>query len=144
MPATFSHPHNTDTVHSCVPKSQKPCCPGFPLLLLKFFLPKLINSAWVCVWYVVISVTTRAPLISCLSRTIGLLHWFMLLTGLIAKHRPAVSQCLSSSPLSLIMFIITITYHLIVRDSGFLRAMGFLPKYITLPLPSVSAHCTLA
>ena len=46
--------------------------------------------------------------------------------------------------LSLIMFIITITYHLTVRDAGFLRAMGLLPKYIALILPSVSEHCTLA
>lgn len=45
---------------------------------------------------------------------------------------------------SLIMFGLIITYHLTVRDAGFLRAMGFLPKYIVLILASVSAHCTLA
>ena len=46
---------------------------------------------------------------------------------------------------SLIMFIITITYLLTVRDAGFFRAwvLDLMPVYIDLVLPIISAHWTL-
>ena len=121
-------PEISDTIHSCVPKSQKSCCQGFPLFLLKL-CAQVNKFCW-----------SRCS-ICCKPSHIGAPsgggpHWthcnLMLTVGLAAKQRPN----------SFVVFTITITYCLVVRDAGFFRArvLALMPVHI---LPGISSHCAL-
>ena len=55
-------------------------------------------------------------------------------------------RCQAGGTCSLITFIITVTYHLAVRDwvlQGH-EVLALKPIYVALVLPSISAHCTVA
>ena len=112
---TCNAPPNRCGVHPCVPKSQEPFCQRFPLLLSK--LHTQVNQLHLSVWSICYELShTVCPLrMPALGHNV-LMHHFLLYNGPLCQ----AGTC------SLITFIITVTYHLAVRDAGFFRATGFL------------------
>ena len=131
-------PNTCNPVYPCVPKSQEPCCQGFPLLLPKFHTQ--VNQLCQSIWSIchelshtggpmgMLPSPPRARGFSCFS--------FCCTTGLTAKREPVVSQSSLSQSLT-------------ASPSGMLgssepRVLALRPIYIVQVLLSVSPHCVPA
>ena len=110
----YKNPHSC-WAHPCITKLQNPCCQGFPLLWLKLLTQ--VNQLHLSMW----SICHELSHIGGPLRMPRLGHRLLTLHFLL-YHGP----CCQAGAHSVITFIITITYHLAVRDAGCLKATRFL------------------
>ena len=111
MPTIHFIPRTNDTIHPCVPESQKPCCQGFSLLRPK--LLSQVNQLHLSMWSMChelshIGGPLRMPR---LGHKLLMLH-FLLYNG---HHCQAGTRGLT-------VFLVLIPHYLLVGGTEFLRA----------------------
>lgn len=129
----YSVSNTYDTVYSCVPKSQKPCCQRLPMRLPKLFTQ--VNQLHLSMWSICHELShiggplrmlpPQAIVCSCFTSAV---QWASLTSGnpqshSIHHHPHLPSHCQRCW---------------ILQGHG---ALALMPIYVALVLPRISAHC---